>query len=238
MNIRFLPSRFKVMDHPYQVLGEIVGLRSVRSASRLISIGMDLLYDASGKEPMATHNHFVNGRKLSELLDRTLLVLSPATAAILFGWVLYYSNYGLNPSDEGFWLNSMANPFAYLIRIPPNFYDFIYHWPYQWAGGDIAVLRMVNVTLTMTLGWIVSFLTVRRLWMMGWPHAGGAIGRDRQPFISRLLLEGADPQLLYAKHSIGVDSDDQSSASPSARAHAPGLRDYTGRRWRLAFLHG
>jgi hypothetical protein len=120
---------------------------------------------------MPTHNHFVNGRTLPVLLDRTLLVLSPATTSILFGWVLYYSNYGLNPSDEGFWLNSMANPFAYLVRIPPNFYDFIYHWPYQWVGGDIAVLRMVNVTLTMALAWILSLLTVRRLWMVRWPHA-------------------------------------------------------------------
>lgn len=120
---------------------------------------------------MSTHNHFASGRTFSILLDQTLLVLSPATTVILFVWLLYYSNCGLNPSDEGFWLNSMANPFAYLIRIPPNFYDFIYHWPYQWAGGDIAVLRMANVTLTMALGWILSCLTVRRLWIVGWPHA-------------------------------------------------------------------
>lgn len=120
---------------------------------------------------MPTHSHLANGRTLSVLLDRTLLGLSSATTVTLFVWLLYFSNCGLNPSDEGFWLNSLANPFAYPIRIPPNFYDFIYHWPYHWAGGDIAVLRMMNVTLTMALGWILSFLTVRRLWMVGWPHA-------------------------------------------------------------------
>ncbi|MFB6453573.1 hypothetical protein [Bradyrhizobium tunisiense] len=120
---------------------------------------------------MPTQNHFANQRTLSVLLDRTLLGLSAATTVILFVWMLYYSNCGLIPGDEGWWLNSMANPFAYSIKIPPNFYDLIYHWPYQWAVGDIAVLRMANVTLTTALGWILSFLTVRRLWMVGWPHA-------------------------------------------------------------------
>ncbi|KRR09041.1 hypothetical protein CQ10_41425 [Bradyrhizobium valentinum] len=105
------------------------------------------------------------------LLDRTLLAMSVTTTAILFVWLLYYSSFGLNPSAEGYWLNSMANPFAYSIIIPPNFFGFFYHWPYQWSGGDIAVLRMANVTLTIGLGWILSFLTVRRLWMVGWPHA-------------------------------------------------------------------
>ncbi|MCA1510368.1 hypothetical protein [Bradyrhizobium sp. NBAIM01] len=108
---------------------------------------------------------------MSVLLDRTLLGLSTATTAILFVWLLYYSGHGLDPSDEGYWLNAMTDPFAYSIKIPPNFFDFVLHWPYQWAGGDIAVLRIANVTLTMALGWILSFLTVRRLWTVAWPHA-------------------------------------------------------------------
>ncbi|MBB4375114.1 hypothetical protein GGD63_007958 [Bradyrhizobium sp. cir1] len=109
--------------------------------------------------------------KLRVLLDRSLLPLSVATTAILFVWLLYYSGYGLNPSDEGYWLNSMANPFAYSIKIPPNFFGVVYHWPYQWLGGDIAVLRIANVTFTMALGWTISFLTVRHLWMLDWSHA-------------------------------------------------------------------
>ncbi|MET3909887.1 hypothetical protein ABID59_004244 [Bradyrhizobium sp. S3.3.6] len=120
---------------------------------------------------MLPHNNFASGRMSSVLLDGTLIALSAVTTAILFVWLLYYSSYGLNPSDEGFWLNSMADPFAYSIKIPPNFFGFVYHWPYKWAGGDIAVLRIANVTLTMALAWLLSFLTVRHLWMVGWPHA-------------------------------------------------------------------
>ncbi|MCC8965377.1 hypothetical protein H8A95_24430 [Bradyrhizobium sp. Pear76] len=86
-------------------------------------------------------------------------------------WLLYYSSYGFGVSAEGFHLNSIANPFAYTINSPPTLFGFIYHWPYQWAGHDIAVLRMANVTLTAALGWILSFLVIRRLWTVGRPHA-------------------------------------------------------------------
>lgn len=120
---------------------------------------------------MPRDDHFTIGSTLSVLLDRTLLPLSAATTAVLFAWLLYYSNYGLDLRDEGFYLNSMANPFAYAISIPPSLFAFVYHWPYQWAGGDIAVLRMANVTLTMALGWILSFLMIRGLWTVDWPHA-------------------------------------------------------------------
>ncbi|WP_156434198.1 hypothetical protein [Bradyrhizobium retamae] len=120
---------------------------------------------------MPRDNQFANGRTLSALLDRTLLALSAVTTAILFAWLIYYSSYGLDLSDEGLYLNSIANPFAYAINMPPSLFGFVYHWPYQWAGGDIAVLRMASITLTMALGWILSFLVIGRLWTAGWPYA-------------------------------------------------------------------
>ncbi|WP_035722765.1 hypothetical protein [Bradyrhizobium sp. ARR65] len=119
---------------------------------------------------MSKDNCFGKGT-LPVLLDLILLPLSAVTTAILFARLVYYSNYGLRLSSEGFYLNSIANPFAYAINSPPSLFGFVYHWPYRWAGGDIAVLRMENVTLTMALGWILSFLVIRRLWTVGWPHA-------------------------------------------------------------------
>lgn len=120
---------------------------------------------------MPRENHFANGRTFSVLLERSLLALSALTTAILFAWLLYYSSYGLNLEDEGFYLNFIANPFPYAINSPPSLFGFVYHWPYQWVGGDIAVLRMGNVTLTVALGWILSFLVIRRLWTVGWLQA-------------------------------------------------------------------
>lgn len=120
---------------------------------------------------MPRDNHVTNELSLSILLDWTLLALSAITTAILFAWVLYYSSFGLNLADEGLYLNFIANPFSYAINIPPSLFGFVYHWPYHWAGGDVAVLRMLNVTLTMALGWILSFLVIQRLWTAAWPHA-------------------------------------------------------------------
>lgn len=120
---------------------------------------------------MASANHFADGRTWSVLLDRAVLALSTVATAIPFAWLLYYSSFGLNLGSEGFYLTSMANPFAYAINVPPTLFGFIYHGPYQLADGDIATLRMANVTLTMALGWILSFLMVRHCWTVGWPHA-------------------------------------------------------------------
>jgi len=120
---------------------------------------------------MPRDNHFANASTLSVLLDPILLTLSAVTTAILFAWVLYYSSYGFNLADEGMYLSYIANPFAYAVNSPPSLFGFLYHWPFLWAGGDIAVLRVSNVTLTMALGWILSFLLIRRVWTVGWPQA-------------------------------------------------------------------
>ncbi|WP_027521997.1 hypothetical protein [Bradyrhizobium sp. Ec3.3] len=120
---------------------------------------------------MPRDDRFINGKTYSVLLDRTLLGLSAVTTAILFAWLLYYSSYGFLLGTEGFYLNSIANPFAYAINSPPSLFGFVYYWPYQWTGGDITVLRIANVTLTVVLGWILSLLVIRRLWPVGWPHA-------------------------------------------------------------------
>lgn len=157
-------------DRRYQSLEEIAGFRSARTLLEVVVIGIGLLYEAGRKGLMQRDDHFAR-RTLSVLLDRTLLALSAVTTAILFAWLLYYSSYSLLLTDEGLYLNVIANPFAYAINVPPSLFGFVYHWPYQWAGGDIVVLRMANVTLTMTLGWILSFLVIRRLWTAGWPHA-------------------------------------------------------------------
>ncbi|WP_439366065.1 hypothetical protein ACNJYD_09110 [Bradyrhizobium sp. DASA03005] len=113
---------------------------------------------------MPKDNCFAKGRTPSIFLDQSLLSLSAVTTAILFGQLLYYCSYGLDISSEGFYLTSIANPFPYVINVSASLFGFVYHWPYQWAGGDVAVLRMANVTLTMALGWVLSFLLIRLLW--------------------------------------------------------------------------
>lgn len=119
---------------------------------------------------MSKSNQFTNAT-FSLRLHQTLVALSGVTTLILLGWLLYYSRYGLEFSDEGLYLNSIANPFAYSINFPPSLFGFVYHWPFQWADGDIAIVRMVNITFTFSLGWILCFLMIRRLWAAGWLDA-------------------------------------------------------------------
>ncbi|WP_213290939.1 hypothetical protein [Bradyrhizobium sp. sGM-13] len=120
---------------------------------------------------MPRDNRFANRGTLSVLMDRTLLALSAVTTVILFGSVLYYSSFGLLLSDEGFYLNFMANPFPYTTNLSTTLFGFVFHYPYQWAAGDITVLRMANFTVAMALGWILSVLMIQRFWKVDWSHA-------------------------------------------------------------------
>ncbi|MCC8951663.1 hypothetical protein H8A97_43265 [Bradyrhizobium sp. Arg62] len=120
---------------------------------------------------MAGDDHFAKGAPA--LLNWTLPSVFAATIAILFAWLLYDSSYGLTLVDEALYLNVIANSLPYAVNIPPFLFGFLSHWPYQWAGNDIAVLRTANVTPTMALGWICSFLVIRRLWMAGRPMRRG-----------------------------------------------------------------
>lgn len=113
---------------------------------------------------MPRDDQFANGRMLSVFLDRTLRALFFVTTVILFAWLPYNRKCGLNLSDEGSYLNFIAN----LLIYAPSLCDFVDHWSCQWAGGDIAVLRLANVTLTMALGSILSLFVIRRHWTAGW----------------------------------------------------------------------
>lgn len=187
---------------------------------------------------MPTDSHFANGRMLPVLLDRILLALSVVIIAILFAWLLCYGRCSLDLRDEGFYLNYVANPFAHAISVPPSLFAFVYRWLYQWAGGDIAVFRMANVTLSIALDWILSFLVIQRLWTVGSPQAAVLSGEMASmalvSFCSWLLLT----RPLRTERSISLDSDDRLAASRSVRAHPGRLGVDPGRRWRLVLLHG
>ena len=77
-----------------------------------------------------------------------------STLSILCG-LLKYSNYGIDFTDEGFYLNWISNPFLYNISLTQ--FGFIYHPLYMLLNGDIAALRQVNVLLTFSLAWLLIY---------------------------------------------------------------------------------
>lgn len=73
---------------------------------------------------------------------------------------------GLDLTDEGYYLNSLADPWLYPVSLTQ--FGFIYHPLYRLLDGDIALLRAANILLTYGLAFGLC-LTVMR--PTGWPRA-------------------------------------------------------------------
>lgn len=69
-------------------------------------------------------------------------------------WILQYCHYGIDFTDESFYLVWISDPFSY--GISSTQFGFIYHPIYQLLDGNIAALRQVNILITILLAWILS----------------------------------------------------------------------------------
>lgn len=77
--------------------------------------------------------------------------LCAAGTLLILVWLLKYSAYGIDFTDEGFYLNWISNPVIYDGSTTQ--FGFVYHPLYAFLGGDIAALRRANVLLTFVLAW-------------------------------------------------------------------------------------
>ncbi|WP_159947167.1 hypothetical protein [Rhizobium sp. 18065] len=80
-----------------------------------------------------------------------MIALSSLTAMLILAWVLKYSSYGIDFTDEGFYLASISNPFLYDFSVTQ--FGFVYHPLHLLLGGDIAALRQANILATFFLAW-------------------------------------------------------------------------------------
>lgn len=99
-------------------------------------------------------------KKSSALLLQYLLTAIASTGTLLIlGWLLKYSAYGIDFTDESFYLVWIANPFLYDASVTQ--FGFVYHPIYILLGGDIALLRQANFLITFCLAWtlVYFFLT-------------------------------------------------------------------------------
>lgn len=110
-----------------------------------------------------------------EPVQIAVLVLSAACSLLLFVWMFRYAAYGLDLSDEGFYLNSIARPSAYPVNIPPSVFGFAWNLPYGWLDGDIVALRRINLSLTFVLSLTLSWCCVQRFWP-SWQGLAAATG--------------------------------------------------------------
>ena len=87
----------------------------------------------------------------TSIVDRLLLLSSAIVTLVALAWVLWYSCYGIDFTDESFYLIWISNPFKYSVSTTQ--FGFIYHPLYDLLSGDIAALRQVNILITFGLAW-------------------------------------------------------------------------------------
>lgn len=79
---------------------------------------------------------------------------------LMLAWLLWLCQFGLDFSDEGFYLVWAANPFLY--EVSTTQFGFVYHPLYLLLNGDIAGFRQANLLLTFSLAWFASYQLLHR----------------------------------------------------------------------------
>ena len=85
-----------------------------------------------------------------------LWILSGIATALIWAWLLRYSHYGFDFTDESYYLAWMSHPEYF--RYSGSQFGFVYHPLYQLLGGKIALLRQVNMGLTFGLAWCLCYV--------------------------------------------------------------------------------
>jgi hypothetical protein len=83
-----------------------------------------------------------------------IIAFSVIGTALTLSWVLGYSRYGIDFTDEGYYLVWISNPFIYSVSTTQ--FGFIYHPLYQLLDGNIAALRQANILITFGLAWLLT----------------------------------------------------------------------------------
>lgn len=80
-----------------------------------------------------------------------LVALCAVATILIIWWLLNYSAYGIDFTDESFYLVSMANPFIH--DYSHTQFGFVIHPIYNLFDGDIARIRQANIIFTFGLAW-------------------------------------------------------------------------------------
>lgn len=104
-----------------------------------------------------TPNKNIEKISVNFLFSAILIIIN----LLIIIWVLYYTKYGFDFTDESFYLNNISNPFIYNTSI--TLFGFFYHPFYLILNEDIAQLRIFNVLINFTLAWIFSYLLIKEL---------------------------------------------------------------------------
>jgi len=85
---------------------------------------------------------------------RALVLFIFSSSILILLRYLYFASYGLDFTDEGFYLNWYKYPETYPAVV--TFFGFVYAIPYRFLGENISALRIFNILTILTCGsWFV-----------------------------------------------------------------------------------
>ena len=90
--------------------------------------------------------------------SRALAIIAGLGAFVMIALMLWASDRGVEFTDEGYYLVSMATPDLDAPSVTQ--FGFVYHPLFELVGSDIARIRELNVLLTFGLSWVLSDLVV------------------------------------------------------------------------------
>ena len=90
---------------------------------------------------------------------RVLIGFLLLSSAALLAFVMKYSAYGFDFTDEGFYLTWISNPFIH--EFSTSQFGFIYHPLYALMEESISGVRRVNILVTWTLSSILTYKILR-----------------------------------------------------------------------------
>lgn len=99
-----------------------------------------------------------NNSAINTAMKYTIIAMSAIGTAMILGWLLKYSFFGIDFTDESFYLVWMSNPFIYAASATQ--FGFVYYPLYVLLNGDIAELRQANILITFGLGWALVYTSL------------------------------------------------------------------------------
>ena len=97
----------------------------------------------------------VQGGRMVAVAHHVTALLCLISTAVIAAWLWKYSAYGLDFTDDSFYIVWMENPYIYSFSTTQ--FGFIYHWLYVLLDGDIASLRRFNILTTLFLAWWFAY---------------------------------------------------------------------------------
>lgn len=94
-------------------------------------------------------------------IDYLVLISTVVVTLSTLTWLLINSHYGIDLTDESYYLLWMSNPWIYPVSVSQ--FGFIYHPLYMLFHGDIPLLRQANILLIFGLAWVLCMVLFRTI---------------------------------------------------------------------------